>query len=334
MQYKLVVCGGTFDHFHQGHEAFLQAALAVSNQVLIGITSDIYIHQRKPGISQMQTFIQRKKAVEKFLSDIHASERVTIAPIDTVLYPKEWETLPIEAIISTEETKKGAEAINYDRQQKGLSALDIFIIPFIPDDKGEKIASTNIREGKINNQGISYIQPSWFTEDVLLPEIEKQWFKKPFGELHRDNTFLTNEDPQKVVTVGDVVTQDCNTLSFKQKLSIIDFVVQRKGTFHKIQELGFSGREKTFYVDNLASTLTLDLVRNIIHAISLFPEEKQVIIVVHGEEDLAVIPLVLALPLGFIIVYGQPNQGIVRLAVTTEAKNRAYSLLKRFVSQK
>ncbi|HSW88610.1 MAG TPA: DUF359 domain-containing protein, partial [Candidatus Saccharimonadales bacterium] len=236
-------------------------------------------------------------------------------------------------VITTEETKKGAEIINQDRKQKHLFPLEVFIIPFIVDDTGEKIASTNIREGKINDQGISYIQPSWFTSDVFLPEVEKQWFKKPFGELHRDNTFLTNEDPKKVVTVGDVVTQDCNRLFFKQKLSVIDFVIQRKNTFQQIQELGFSGKEKVFYVDNPASTLTIDLVQSITEAISLFSEDKQIIIVVRGEEDLAVIPLVLALPLGFVIVYGQPNQGIVRLSVTSEAKDVAHSLLRRFISQ-
>lgn len=331
MKYKLVVCGGTFDHFHQGHVAFLQSALAVSSHVLIGITSDAYAHQRKSAVSQMQLFDERKAGVEKFLARIHAIDRVTIASIDSVLYPKEWEELPIEAIVSTEETRKGAEMINNDREQKGLSPLEIVITPLSPDDTGEKIASTNIREGKINNQGISYVQPKWFEKDVFLPEVEKQWFKKPFGELHRDTTFLANEDPQKVVSVGDVVTQDCNTIAFTQKLSVIDFMVQRKDTFTQIQELGFTGHEKIFHVVNPASNLTTQLVYSIMQAISLFPKEKQIIIVVDGEEDLAVIPLVLALPLGFTIVYGQPNQGVVRLMVTSEAKDIAYALLKRFV---
>lgn len=331
MKYKLAVCGGTFDHFHQGHAAFLQSALSVSEHVLIGITSDTYVGLRKPGISEMQSFIQRKAAVEQFLTGIQALDRVTIAAIDSVFYPKVWETLPIEAIICTEETKKGAEVINQDRKQKQLPLLEIFIIPFVADDTGKKIASTNIREGKINDQGTSYIQPTWFTNDLFLPEVEKQWFKKPFGELHKDINFLASEHPEKVVTVGDVVSRDCNALSFKQKLSIIDFVIQRKDTFHQIEELGFSGKEKTFETDNPSSTLTINLVRSIQQAVSLFAKEEQIVIIVHGEEDLAVIPLVLALPLGFVILYGQPNEGVVRLPVTSEAKDVAHSLLKRFI---
>ena len=32
--------GGTFDVFHRGHEVLIQTALEVSNQVLIGLTTD------------------------------------------------------------------------------------------------------------------------------------------------------------------------------------------------------------------------------------------------------------------------------------------------------
>ncbi len=37
---NLVVCGGTFDHFHKGHEAFLKYVFSVGKKSIIVI--DIY----------------------------------------------------------------------------------------------------------------------------------------------------------------------------------------------------------------------------------------------------------------------------------------------------
>src|SRR5579883_685253 len=153
MKYKLVVCGGTFDHFHQGHASFLQAALEISDHVLIGITTDAFANQKLHADS-LQPFEQRKKAVENFLTAINVLDRTTLMPISSVFYPKEWESMPIEAVVTTEETKKGADIINQDRKQKGLAPLDVVIVPLVSDEKGEKIASTNIRRGEINTQGI------------------------------------------------------------------------------------------------------------------------------------------------------------------------------------
>ena len=46
MKYKLVVCGGTFDHFHRGHREFLRHILSVSSKVLIGLTTDKYLKEK------------------------------------------------------------------------------------------------------------------------------------------------------------------------------------------------------------------------------------------------------------------------------------------------
>ncbi len=331
MEYKLVVCGGTFDHLHQGHKIFLKSALALSDDVLIGITSDKYAQQNKSRIAAMEPFAQRKEAVEHFLKEKHLIDRVTIAAIDSVFYPKDWETLPIEAIIVTEETRKGAEIVNNQRKRNGLPPLKIVSIPFIRDETKQKISSTNIREGKINTGGTAYVKPSWFVKDLFLPEMQKEWFKKPFGKLFTTTSFLQHDDPEKIVAVGDMVSQDCNKLHLNQKLSVVDFTVQRKKIFRKIQELGFHGSETVLPAKNPQSHITPSLFTAIMQAIALFSQDNQIVMVVDGEEDLAVIPLVLALPLDFVIVYGQPGEGIVRLPITLEAKNYAYMLLQKFV---
>jgi hypothetical protein len=56
-----------------------------------------------------------------------------------------------------------------------------------------------------------------------------------------------------------------------------------------------------------------------------------VTIVVDGEEDLAVIPLVLAAPDGAIVLYGQPHKGVVLRTVDARAKAAARELMKHFI---
>ena len=56
-----------------------------------------------------------------------------------------------------------------------------------------------------------------------------------------------------------------------------------------------------------------------------------VTVLVDGEEDLAVIPLVMAAPIGALVLYGQPHQGVVLRTVNLEAKETARNLLSHFI---
>jgi len=50
-------------------------------------------------------------------------------------------------------------------------------------------------------------------------------------------------------------------------------------------------------------------------------------IFVEGEEDLAAVALILLLPLGSHIYYGQPNQGIIEMIVTESLKHNVSEVL-------
>jgi uncharacterized protein (UPF0218 family) len=54
-------------------------------------------------------------------------------------------------------------------------------------------------------------------------------------------------------------------------------------------------------------------------------------VIVDGEEDLAVIPLVIAAPNGAIVLYGQPHQGVILRRVDFEAKKTARHFLTHFI---
>lgn len=118
MKYSLVVCGGTFDHFHKGHREFLNFALSKGRKVLIGITSNKYIKDQKRD-SCIEPYGVRKKFVEDFLERGKAIGRVEIEPIHSLYMPLSWDRLGAEAVIVSKNTIEGAKLINKKRTEKG-----------------------------------------------------------------------------------------------------------------------------------------------------------------------------------------------------------------------
>ena len=50
-------------------------------------------------------------------------------------------------------------------------------------------------------------------------------------------------------------------------------------------------------------------------------------IMVHGEEDLLVIPVCIYAPENAVVFYGQPNEGLVIVKVTSDIRNKTQKLL-------
>lgn len=327
MKYNLVVCGGTFDHFHKGHKSFLLFILSSSNKIILGLTTEKYVRNKKLSGS-IQSYSERKNSIEEFFERENALARIEIEPIDNLFIPKKWERLNIDAIAVSSDTRKAAEIINQDRKKKGLSELKVIVTPVIFADSNKQLSSLRIRQGEINREGTPYVNPLWFKKDLVLAQSLRKEFKKPFGQLFKEIESPLIDKNSLIITVGDVTTKMFNKKSFGQDLSVIDFKVARKKKFSSILELGFNGQEKVFKVDNAPGRITSALFRELA---KIFKKELKgkIILQINGEEDLAVLPLVLFSPLNAIIYYGQPNKGIVKVKISEENKNKAYKLASR-----
>ena len=54
---------------------------------------------------------------------------------------------------------------------------------------------------------------------------------------------------------------------------------------------------------------------------------KTLAVIVEGEEDLLVLPLMVHMPLGSVIIYGQPCKGMVVITLTEEQRNWAIQFM-------
>ncbi len=329
MQYKFVACAGTFDFLHIGHKAFLRFAFSLGEQVLIGITTDVFIEKMKKQ-GQVASFATRKAAVLSFLQQEHFFARATIVPLDDIYGPTLQQNSPIDALVVTTNTKENAEAINQERTKRQLPELPIILMPLVKTGQ-EIVSSSAIRKGVMNQNGEHFITNAFLSYDLKLPDTLREKLHKPFGTIIEDpQAFLKQLPSELIISVGDVTTTNFNKWGIKQKLSIIDFTVERKKSYETIKQLGFHNDEEVFSIHNAPGIITRDVWKAITQVLQQFQTQKQFVIFVEGEEDLFVIPLLLCLPLGYHIFYGQPHVGLVHIVVTLEAKEAMLNIIRGF----
>jgi cytidyltransferase-like protein len=329
-KYNIVVSGGTFDHFHKGHETFILAQVALSEKVLIGITGDAYVKEHK-GVS-LETYKTRAASVEQFLLDSGIKESVELAQIEDVFIPAVWKDYAIEAIVTTEDTKKGADYINEQRKKNGLSLLPVEVIDEVRAWDGGIVSSSRIRNGEIDREGNPFISPEWLSKTIYLPQQLRSTLQKPFGTLFSgtdDWLKTTLVDQNHVISVGDIVTKTLLEKNFYPKVVIVDLIVERKPFFDSIEQHNVA-KYTIIKVSNPAGSLTSALFQA---AKEITQDDKQYALYILGEEDLAVLPIILAAPLGFVILYGQPHSGIIAVEVTEEKKKYSKELAQKFIFQ-
>jgi hypothetical protein len=158
---------------------------------------------------------------------------------------------------------------------------------------------------------------------LTLPEEYRKLFQEPFGELHRNiDEIIPLIADSPVYAVGDVVTHNLQKRGITPAIAVVDGYTMRLPC-KKLPVI----QGKCIRVKNPAGTLTNELIRALDNAIMHPPAT----VIVDGEEDLAVIPLVIAAPDGAIVLYGQPHQGVVIRRVNFEAKETARQFLTHFI---
>nr|WP_282731284.1 DUF359 domain-containing protein [Methanobacterium alcaliphilum] len=152
-------------------------------------------------------------------------------------------------------------------------------------------------------------------------------FKKPLGDLHTSFQEAVKDlpDDKFIISVGDVTTKNLIESKKYPQLGIIDNKIQRKDSNHEIDY-----KTTILNAKNPPGTITKNLWETIDQALnSSLESEQNYLIVVDGEEDLAVLPCILLAPEDSIILYGQPNEGVVVVKVGA-VKKKAEELINKF----
>jgi uncharacterized protein (UPF0218 family) len=169
---------------------------------------------------------------------------------------------------------------------------------------------------------------------VLTPELSLK-LKEPFGNLIQGTPeetmgnlkeMVEKEKPSRIISVGDIVSQNLHKHNIHPQLTIIDNISLRT------QKIPLeTAVQKTVFVDNPQGTITQESISAVKEALE---SNEHTHIVVKGEEDLLTLITVLYAPENAFVVYGQPHSGIVVVKVSSERRTRAQEFLNAMKASK
>jgi hypothetical protein len=160
---------------------------------------------------------------------------------------------------------------------------------------------------------------------VHLPDNLRDKLKKPLGILLKDSDVtkenVLNKIPAGsfVISVGDATTEKLIKYGIIPSLQIVDGVEKRVK-----RDLPSGNVKTTLNCNNPPAEITIESVKTIKKA---FQSTTPVRIAVTGEEDLLVLPVVVYAPAKSVVLYGQPNEGLVIVPINAEIRNKAQSVM-------
>jgi uncharacterized protein (UPF0218 family) len=166
---------------------------------------------------------------------------------------------------------------------------------------------------------------------LILKEEERRAFKKPFGEIYSSVAEIKKtlekykNNHQLIISIGDATTSNLINTGITPDIGIIDHRIERKKT-EKDDELSYFHTQ--LHAANPPGTITYELWEAIKKAYEL-NKSGPVLIVVDGEEDLAVLPCVITAPPETFVLYGQPGEGVV-LCEVDRFKEIAIEFMNKF----
>ncbi len=149
-RYSKVCLGGTFDRIHLGHKSLLDMAFNLSNNVIIGLTTDKRANKNR-NEEYLNTYQERYSSLDHYILESFKG-KYSIVELDDDWGPGIFDK-DLEAIIVSEETEKVAFTLNKNRKLRGLEELKIVTIPLILAKDNKKISSTRIRNSEIDVNG-------------------------------------------------------------------------------------------------------------------------------------------------------------------------------------
>ena len=161
---------------------------------------------------------------------------------------------------------------------------------------------------------------------MKLPDSLRDQFKTPLGHLipesqaNKSNIQKHLQENSYLITVGDRTTEKMIAFGLIPSLQIIDNQEKRV----KREPPKNDNTYTELICDNPAAQITPQSIDSIKKA---FASKTPVRLTVIVEEDLLVIPVCIYAPENSIVMYGQPNEGLVIVKVTTEIRNKTQRLL-------
>jgi GTP-dependent dephospho-CoA kinase len=155
---------------------------------------------------------------------------------------------------------------------------------------------------------------------------DAQFLKQPFGTLVADKDVtrqkisLALQSAKKVISVGDATTERLVSFGITPDVAVIDGKERRS----KRDYPNYKARELRCI--NPSGVISKDAAATLQDALKLQPPTR---VLVDGEEDLLALPIFTMAPIGSVVLYGQPLEGLVIVEITSAKQKQAKDLMDR-----
>ena len=147
-----VALGGTFDPVHDGHRKLFERAFELGD-VTVGLTADDLAPKTRHVERYVRPYCRRKRDLEAELAAL-AEEHDRTFTVRELETPTGIAVEPqFDALIVSPETRAGGERINEIRRERGRDPLELVVVDHVPAEDGERISSTRIVAGEIDEHG-------------------------------------------------------------------------------------------------------------------------------------------------------------------------------------
>jgi len=161
---------------------------------------------------------------------------------------------------------------------------------------------------------------------LKLPENLRDQLKIPLGDLikeenvNKENILTKIGSEPIVITVGDRTTENMINLGIMPQIQIVDGLEKRNQRLVPKDDT----INTNLSCKNPPGEITEESTQVIQKAFSC---KLPVRIIVNGEEDLLVLPVCIFAPENSVVMYGQPNEGLVIVHITPEIRAKVQKIL-------
>ena len=158
-----------------------------------------------------------------------------------------------------------------------------------------------------------------------------QRLKTPFGKLIQDRDvrkariLSAIKGAKRVIIVGDATTERLISFGIIPDVAVIDGKERRSATDRQ-----FRYQAKEFKCVNPPGTISRKALNVLKQAIK---ETRPTSVRVDGEEDLLALPLFQFAPIGSVLLYGQPLEGLVVVKITRSKQEEAKALMETIMNK-
>ena len=149
-KFSLIATGGTFDIIHRGHLTLLSNAFAISDKVIIGLTSDKLAEKKEKLL--INKYEKRLETLTAVISKEFPNSSFQISKLDNDFGPAVLEK-GVEALVVSDETSNQGVVLNQLRAEKKMPPVKIIAVPMFLAKDGTRISTTRIKNSEIDTEG-------------------------------------------------------------------------------------------------------------------------------------------------------------------------------------